>query len=75
MEFESLITSKNEGLPLVMLEAAGSGRATMSRDVGGIGEFIAKKDEFLVFPSTNLFSHYAKEVVSGTKYSMPNWFS
>ena len=35
-----LITSKNEGLPLVMLEAAGSGRATMSRDVGGIGEFI-----------------------------------
>jgi glycosyltransferase involved in cell wall biosynthesis len=36
-----LITSKNEGLPLVMLEAAGSGRATMSRDVGGIGEFIA----------------------------------
>jgi glycosyltransferase involved in cell wall biosynthesis len=35
-----LITSKNEGLPLVMLEAAGSGRATMSRKVGGIGEFI-----------------------------------
>ncbi len=35
-----LITSKNEGLPLVMLEAAGSGRATMSRDVGGIDEFI-----------------------------------
>lgn len=34
-----------------------------------------KKDEFLVFPSTNLFSHYAKEVVTGTKYSMPNWFS
>jgi len=37
-----LITSKNEGLPLVMLEAAGSGRATMSRDVGGIGEFITE---------------------------------
>ena len=35
-----LITSKNEGLPLVMLEAAGSGRATMSRDIGGIREFI-----------------------------------
>ena len=34
-----------------------------------------KKDEFLVFPSTNLFSHYAKEVLTGTKYSMPNWFS
>ena len=41
MDFDLLlITSKNEGLPLVMLEAAGSGRATMSRDVGGIGEFI-----------------------------------
>ena len=38
-------------------------------------EIKPKKDEFLVFPSTNLFSHYAKEIVSGTKYSMPNWFS
>jgi hypothetical protein len=37
-------------------------------------ELKPKKDEFLVFPSTNLFSHYAKEVVAGTKYSMPNWF-
>jgi hypothetical protein len=37
-------------------------------------ELKPKKDEFLVFPSTNLFSHYAKEVIAGTKYSMPNWF-
>ena len=38
-----LLTSKNEGLPLVMLEAANYGRATLSRNVGGVGEFI--KDE------------------------------
>lgn len=37
-------------------------------------ELKPNKDEFLVFPSTNLFSHYAKEVLVGTKYSMPNWF-
>ena len=35
-----LLTSKNEGLPLVMLEAANYGRATLSRNVGGVGEFI-----------------------------------
>jgi glycosyltransferase involved in cell wall biosynthesis len=35
-----LITSKNEGLPLVMLEAANCGRATVARDVGGLSEFI-----------------------------------
>jgi glycosyltransferase involved in cell wall biosynthesis len=35
-----LITSKNEGLPLVMLEAARYGRATISNDVGGVSEFI-----------------------------------
>ena len=41
IEFDLLlITSKNEGLPLVMLEAASNHRVTMSRDVGGIGEFI-----------------------------------
>jgi hypothetical protein len=38
-------------------------------------EIKPNRDEFLVFPSTNLFSHYAKEIVSGTKYSMPNWFN
>jgi len=35
-----LLTSKNEGLPLVMLEAANRERATVSRDVGGVSEFI-----------------------------------
>jgi len=35
-----LITSKNEGLPLVMLEAANHSRPTLARNVGGMGEFI-----------------------------------
>jgi len=35
-----MITSKNEGLPLVILEAASFSRATISRDVGGVSEFI-----------------------------------
>jgi glycosyltransferase involved in cell wall biosynthesis len=39
-----LITSKNEGLPLVMLEAASNYRVTMSRDVGGVGEFIKNNE-------------------------------
>jgi glycosyltransferase involved in cell wall biosynthesis len=39
-----LITSKNEGLPLVMLEAASNHRVTMSRDVGGVGEFIKNNE-------------------------------
>jgi glycosyltransferase involved in cell wall biosynthesis len=36
-----LITSKNEGLPLVMLEAANYGKPTISNNVGGISEFIS----------------------------------
>jgi len=40
-EFDLLmLTSKNEGLPLVMLEAANLGKPTISRDVGGVSEFI-----------------------------------
>jgi glycosyltransferase involved in cell wall biosynthesis len=40
-EFDLLmLTSKNEGLPLVMLEAANCERATIARDVGGLSEFI-----------------------------------
>ena len=35
-----LITSKNEGLPLVMLEAANYSRPTLARNVGGLSEFI-----------------------------------
>ena len=41
IEFDLLLlTSKNEGLGIVALEAAECGRATMSRNVGGVGEFI-----------------------------------
>ena len=36
-----LITSKNEGLPLVMLEAANYSKPTISNNVGGISEFIS----------------------------------
>ena len=35
-----LITSRNEGLPLVMLEAANFAKPTLSKNVGGISEFI-----------------------------------
>ena len=36
-----LLTSKNEGMGLVMLEAANYRKPTVARNVGGIGEFIA----------------------------------
>ena len=36
-----LLTSKNEGMGLVMLEAANYRKPTIARNVGGIGEFIA----------------------------------
>ena len=39
-----LITSKNEGLPLVMLEAANCARPTISTDVGGVSEFISDNE-------------------------------
>jgi glycosyltransferase involved in cell wall biosynthesis len=35
------LTSKNEGMGLVMLEAANYRKPTVARSVGGIGEFIA----------------------------------
>jgi len=44
-----LLTSKNEGMGLVMLEAANYSKATVARDVGGVGEFlINNKNGFLV---------------------------
>ena len=36
-----LLTSKNEGLPIVMLEAASMGIPTFSTNVGGVSEFIS----------------------------------
>ena len=35
-----LLTSKNEGMGLVMLEAANYKKPTIARNVGGVGEFI-----------------------------------
>lgn len=34
-----------------------------------------KSNELIVFPSTNMFSHQAEKIVSGTKYSLANWFN
>ena len=39
-----LITSKNEGLPLVMLEAANYEKPTISNHVGGVSEFITDNE-------------------------------
>ena len=39
-----MMTSKNEGLPLVILESANCLRATISTNVGGISEFIRDDD-------------------------------
>ena len=44
-----ILTSKNEGMGLVMLEAANYNRATVARNVGGVTEFITdNKNGFLV---------------------------
>jgi glycosyltransferase involved in cell wall biosynthesis len=44
-----LLTSKNEGMGLVMLEAANYSKATVTRSVGGVGEFVIdSKNGFLV---------------------------
>ena len=44
-----LLTSKNEGMGLVMLEAANYSKATVARSVGGVGEFVTdNKNGFLV---------------------------
>jgi glycosyltransferase involved in cell wall biosynthesis len=44
-----ILTSKNEGMGLVMLEAANYNKATVAKNVGGVGEFlINNKNGFLV---------------------------
>ena len=35
-----ILTSKNEGMGLVMLEAANYNKATVAKNVGGVGEFL-----------------------------------
>ena len=49
-----LLTSKNEGMGLVMLEAANYSKATVARSVGGVGEFVIdNKNGFLVTGNAN----------------------
>ena len=49
-----LLTSKNEGMGLVMLEAANYSKATVARSVGGVGEFVTdSKNGFLVTGNAN----------------------
>ena len=44
-----ILTSKNEGMGLVMLEAANYNKATVAKNVGGVGEFLMNnKNGFLV---------------------------
>ncbi len=52
-----MMTSKNEGLPLVILEAANCIRATISTNVGGISEFIENNiNGYLVPRSTKIMA-------------------
>ena len=49
-----LLTSKNEGMGLVMLESANYSKATIARSVGGVGEFVTdNKSGFLVTGNAN----------------------
>ena len=45
-----MMTSKNEGLPLVILESANRLRATISTNVGGVSEFISDNDNGCLVP-------------------------
>jgi glycosyltransferase involved in cell wall biosynthesis len=52
-----MLTSKNEGLPLVILEAANCLRATVSTNVGGVSEFIKNNSNgYLVPRNTSLMA-------------------
>jgi glycosyltransferase involved in cell wall biosynthesis len=56
-----MLTSKNEGLPLVMLEAANLGKPTISRDVGGVSEFI--KSNTTGFLVSGGYQEMAKKII------------
>ncbi len=59
-----LITSKNEGLPLVMLEAANRFRPTLARNVGGLSEFIENNQTgLLVNGGPNEMAQVIKELI------------
>jgi len=68
-EFDLLmLSSKNEGLPLVMLEAANYGRATISRNVGGVGEFIRDgKSGYLINGDSSEMAEKLKQISNSKK--------
>lgn len=56
-----LLTSKNEGMGLVMLEAARLRRATVGKNVGGVGEFLVNEVNGLIINGQP--EDMAKEIV------------
>ena len=68
-EFDILMmTSKNEGLPLVILEAAMYARPTISTDVGGVSEFIIDgKTGYLVGNKPNEMATKLLDLVKNKK--------
>jgi len=68
-EFDLLmLSSKNEGLPLVMLEAANYGRATISRNVGGVGEFIKDGESgYLIAGNSSEMAEKLKQIAESKK--------
>ena len=60
-----LLTSKNEGLPIVMLEAASMGIPTFSTNVGGVSEFIADGfSGFFIDQDLDIAAKYISETLS-----------
>jgi len=71
-EFDLLmLSSKNEGLPLVMLEAANYGRATISRNVGGVGEFIKDgQSGYLINGNSSEMANKLKQIAQNKNFLM-----
>jgi glycosyltransferase involved in cell wall biosynthesis len=63
-----LLTSKNEGLPIVMLEAASMGIPTFCTDVGGVNSFITDGiTGFLIDQNPELASKYISSALSNSE--------
>jgi glycosyltransferase involved in cell wall biosynthesis len=63
-----LISSKNEGLPVVMLEAASKGVPTLATDVGGISDFIVDNETgFFSKEDSRAFGERLLEIVKDSE--------